>query len=222
MELATRDIMDIQPYMTGSQPIQHIQQQPSRSKQHHKSHACYRCGSVDHYQRDCRFKNAMCHGCGKLGHISKVCRSKPKERDKERPQPSSKKVQKLNTAPADTAKQTDERQLETEDYTLFHLGGGTQPIQVNVTVNKRNLPMELDTGLPSQSSVTRRPYRCWIYRKHPLRLKQHCVVVGYIDVEVCYESTTAVLPLFIMKGKCPSLLARNWLARNPRCSDWYK
>ena len=43
---------------------------------------CYRCGSMNHDQKDCRFKNIDCFHCGKRGHIAEVCRSKktPKSR----------------------------------------------------------------------------------------------------------------------------------------------
>ena len=37
---------------------------------------CLRCGSSDHWQRECPKKNEICEWCLKKGHILEVCRSK--------------------------------------------------------------------------------------------------------------------------------------------------
>ena len=38
----------------------------------------YRCGSLTHHHRDCRFFNAVCYGCDPKGHKQAVCRSSGK------------------------------------------------------------------------------------------------------------------------------------------------
>ena len=37
--------------------------------------ACYRCGSENHQERDCHFKDVECYNRGKIGHLAKVCRA---------------------------------------------------------------------------------------------------------------------------------------------------
>ena len=38
-------------------------------------------------------------------------------------------------------------------------------------------------------------------------------ILGYIDVQVEYDSQVLILPLFAMKGQGPSLFGRNWLEK---------
>ena len=38
------------------------------------SYACYSCGSTEHSQNKCRFRNVVCSRCKHRGHIARVCK----------------------------------------------------------------------------------------------------------------------------------------------------
>ena len=69
MEVAARDINDLQKQFPHTATVQRLQTQK------HKVLVCYRCGN-NHLATSCRFQQAECRNCGKVGHIAKVCRSK--------------------------------------------------------------------------------------------------------------------------------------------------
>ena len=83
------------------------------------------------------------------------------------------------------------------------------PIVLTVHVNKAVLPMELDTGA-SLSIISEDTYKsiCSVTD----HLKPTCTytgdtlaVLGYIDVQVEYESQVLILSLIVVKGQGTSL-----------------
>ena len=50
--------------------------QNRRSNSKKPNWLCYHCGG-QHWDCDCRFKDAECRNCKKKGHIARACRSRP-------------------------------------------------------------------------------------------------------------------------------------------------
>lgn len=55
---------------------------PSRKERDQRSGGnkeCYRCGSLEHPQHECRARFYTCYGCKKVGHTRKMCRQSPQQ-----------------------------------------------------------------------------------------------------------------------------------------------
>ena len=87
-----------------------------------------------------------------------------------------------------------------------------KPIQITVSINKKLITMELDTGVSSPIIIQ----HTFAQIDHIRELKPSTVrhtsysgheikVLGTMDVEVSYKGVEKVLPLLIVKGTGPSL-----------------
>ncbi|XP_055344840.1 uncharacterized protein K02A2.6-like [Paramacrobiotus metropolitanus] len=114
----------------------------ARQQSPRKTKPCYRCGGTNHDQADCRFRNQPCRKCGKNGHIAKVCRSG-----------------------AATGKGTQRRsgRVEAVYDVLNTTTGEGDPIMVHLTVCRRSVAFELDTG----SAKTIATRKMWNELKRP-------------------------------------------------------
>ena len=107
-----------------------------------------------------------------------------------------------------------------EAYALNALRSKTEPIAIHLTINDRDLEMELDTGA-SVTIMSERTYRSlWPVDPPPLApssmaLKtytgERIQVRGCAQVRDGYKGQRAELPLLVVGGRGPSLLGRNWL-----------
>ena len=168
---------------------------------------CIHWGKFNHTAIQCRFKEAMCHTCNKKGHISTVCRDKGKGRMRGAAA-SAKWVKELN-------EECD------EELPLFRVTeSSAPPILFDVEVNGVIIQMEFDTGA-SISLISEETYRqylpfvelspSWLvlrtYTSEPLK------VIGYMQAQVRYENQNATAPLFVIEGKGPSLIGRDWMMK---------
>lgn len=101
---------------------------------------CSLCGKPNHSRSEYRFKEARCHNCGKIGHIKSLCRSARRVRGQmSRNTPET--VQHVQELP----EEKDEH--ENKEYELFQLSAGDRkPFQIEMQVEGKQLPMEIDTG----------------------------------------------------------------------------
>ena len=208
-----------QPVLTmPAQPGGHTMQAKGRGRHTGTNVICYRCNGK-HMTSVCRFKEVQCHSCGKKGHISKACRSK---KHTDATSHLQKKSQTLTMSVQSGNPESPESDTDDESYNLFSIGGqSATPIEVNVTINKKPLIMELDTGA-SYSLISEQTYQSIWPEKDGPGLKESSVklhtytgeqveVVGHITVSVYCDNQTVELPLLVVKGKGPSLFGRNWL-----------
>ncbi len=166
---------------------------------------CYRCNGTSHTADKCRCKTAKCHQCGKLGHVQRACRSAPIDT-------GHRSKRKKSTQRAQTV-----QQLST--HTINQVKG-ENPLQANVTINEKELAMEVDTG----ASVTLMSYSqfqtLWpqaIVRPTNCVLKtyfgEQIPIKGEVDVTVEHNQQKLTLPLLLVGTEGPALLGRNWLER---------
>ena len=102
------------------------------------NHACYRCGRGGHQPDKSRFKQAKCLSCGEVGHIQRVCRTAQKP-DKTTPR-------KARDHKPQPIKQLSEKEEESVELKLNHLGENNNAIQLTVYIEGKPALMELDTG----------------------------------------------------------------------------
>ena len=163
---------------------------------------CYRCGST-HAASHCRFKDYVCHRCGKRGHISRVC-----------------KVPRA--AGGADRRQEQEAGPDMDDLILrVNIVGNSvvKPYMAILEVNGQRLKMEIDTGaavtlisqatqkaLFPQAELQKSTVTLRTYTTEPLG------VVGQMEVKVRHRGYEGTHTLYVVKGKGPSLLGRNWLS----------
>lgn len=110
-----------------------------------------------HSSADCKFRQATCNHCERKGHISPICWSKTKpqqtstlqaksvrqSRYRKRQHHSTHHVQEsANPRPSDT------KASSGEEYHQYRLNEhSSEPINVTVMINGKQLTMELDTGV---------------------------------------------------------------------------
>lgn len=176
---------------------------------------CYRCLRNDHIASRCPFRSATCFGCKRVGHVKAACRARAGT-DGRKPPPHQLSANKLE----DSWLSEEEEQLQ-----RINVIKKTKepPIRVTLTVQGRQLEMELDTGA-SASLISEKTWReLWGESRVPLRpttarlltyTGEQVSVKGELEVAVIDESGQRfVLPLLVVAGNGPSLMGRDWLSK---------
>ena len=137
------------------------------------------------------------------GHIEQACHAK-----------KSQPVAKTHYVNTDMVRQHEE--------SLFTMNiEHTPSVMVQMSVNEKQLQMQVDTGA-SVSIISQRTWKQCFSQLKPVHsatvLKTHTGellhVIGEITVDVKYnEQQVKHLPLLVVSGEGPSLLGRNWLCR---------
>lgn len=109
-------------------------------------------------------------------------------------------------------------------YSVHVIGkqGRRDPLTTTVTINRKPVSMEIDTGA-SVSLISEQTFKgLWSKKNSPglrrpnLHLRtysgEQLQVLGELDVKVRYGTQVAVLPLIVVQGEGPSLLGRNWMS----------
>ena len=177
---------------------------------------CYRCGRAGHAPNACVFRQAKCFNCGKSGHVASVCRSKKKQTEGH----SSKRSPPGRTQWVDTEITEPQASVnEPAEELIWQLGAKTsRPYQAILEVNGQSLTMEIDTGaavsLISQTTQEEL-FPSARLDKSSLVLRTYTdetiPVQGQMEVEVRYGGYTGHHKLYVVRGKGPPLLGRNWL-----------
>ena len=176
---------------------------------------CYRCGKRGHGPNSCGFREAKCFNCGKIGHVASVCRSKRRQ-----PGQGSKRAPRGRTKWVDT--ESTASQLGSDEPTeevIWQVGAtASRPYHAVLEVNGHPLTMEIDTGAAvslisktTQESV----FPAARLDKSSLILRTYTAeaipVVGQMEVQVKYGDYTGCHKLYVVRGKGPPLLGRDWL-----------
>ena len=115
---------------------------------------------------------------------------------------------------------TTEDNSTTDEFQLYTIGAksATCPITVDVQINGKQLPMEVDTGA-ALSIISERTWKKNFpgitLKKADVVLKtytnERMTVMGELLVQVAYKQQCEHLPIVVVAGDGPSLLGRNWL-----------
>lgn len=179
---------------------------------------CNCCGGKDHSAQQCKFKDATCHHCKRKGHIRRACRSRLQS--SEVPGGKVKHLEEDTNLTTTTTGLVVHGNVENE-YELFRIESsiqGRKPYQVQLALNGKIIPMEVDTGA-SRTVVSKKTYEAQFakleMKKANIVLKTYngdpVKVLGYLQVDVECNGKTTTLPLLVVDGVSPSLLGRDWL-----------
>ena len=181
--------------------------------------SCYRCGGP-HLATQCRHLNTVCRCCRKRGHLARVCNSRGKPQDNRRVPSNNNYVMREEQENSNVAPSSDRSEDTSEAYDLFTLsaaGKGSEPYSVNLLLNGVEIEMELDTGaaLSVINEVTYNRLKD-LPTCNPLRLAKQSLksysgheiqLLGVMDATVRYDTKEKCLPVHVVAGEEPNLLA---------------
>lgn len=177
---------------------------------------CYRCGRRGHGPNACGFREAKCFNCGKIGHVARVCKGKKRQPEV----PGSK------SAPSERMQWVDIESTEFQassdepaEEVIWQIGAtASRPYQAVLEVNGHPLTMEIDTGAAVSliSKTTQEDlFPAARLDKSSLILRTYTAetipVLGRMEVQVKYGEYTGHHKLYVVRGKGPPLLGRDWL-----------
>lgn len=165
---------------------------------------CHRCGG-QHTPVSCRFVNSTCYRCTKKGHVAKMCKSKL-----------------VNRVESEECENENANEL----LSLYHTNQkeGMPAIVIEVRINDKVIPMELDTGaavsIMSEAECAKH-FPNASCRQANVKLATYngttVPTVGIMDVKVQYQGQCLELPLVIAKetqgARMPTLFGRDWLSK---------
>ena len=177
--------------------------------------ACSRCGGA-HSPATCKYKDSTCHYCQKKGHLASVCRKKARDQKGKTGRKGASKTHQLQADASDSE--------DAETYPLFYSATPrTKPIEVTVTLNNVETPVEVDTGaaLFVMSEATYRSLwkteACPRLQPSTARLftytGERMAVLGQITLHVSYQQQNHRLSILVVPGNGPTLLGRDWLEK---------
>ena len=178
---------------------------------------CHRCLG-EHLASSCKFCSTECFLCKKVGHIAKACKSKQKGRKGHQdPTKTTHFMQEEDNIPEKTDHTEQER-----SYGLFTIqGNSANPILAKVNINQIPVEMEVDTGA-SLSLINKATYDLISRQSHTQALQKTDVqlktytgeavcILGTAKVQVNYGEQNYQLLVYVVDGKGPNLMGRDWL-----------
>ncbi|XP_023222539.1 uncharacterized protein K02A2.6-like [Centruroides sculpturatus] len=174
------------------------------------TYICKSCGSKNHSRENCRFRTFTCNKCGILGHIARVC-GKTKH--------SHVSIHQLSHTDKDS---NDYLEIDNSSYlNLFNIQDVSTPVPpiiLTLSINKKNISFEVDTGSPlsiiSESTFNRDLSSFSLHEsKHFLctygNFKLN--VLGFIIVPVLYNRSRHKLRLYVVRHGNANLIGRDWI-----------
>ena len=145
-KMAEKDATELLPQDADLQPVYRVQPAPATGA---PSKKCYRCAKAGHWPSACCFKKERCRNCNKVGHIKRACTAPPK----------GTLVRNVQLGSKSDTTNTNSTTVVGYEYPLFTVTASqTPPIVISVTINDKQIQMELDTGA-AVSLVSEGTYR---------------------------------------------------------------
>ena len=196
-------------------------QRQTKTNAHGNNNKCHQCNGP-HAKHQCKFKTAPCYKCGKQGHIAKACLSKTSAASSSPQRGSSRRQNQSHHQRQhfiDTPVQAPSSDALPE-FNLFSISlSNPTPINVQMTVNGKNIEFQLDTGA-ALTVMTEKDFHAATDGTVPLQPCQKQLqtytgesvpVAGECDISVGYRGQQRQPTLIVVKGGGPPLLGRNWL-----------
>ena len=218
---ATSQESDVSSVEKSNCMINKIAPDKSRNSSQGNSKECFRCGKSSHSPEECKFKEEKCFFCSAKGHTSHVCRKKMKSH---KTNPSNNGNQRRSNYEVKQLMGGDNSSESGEEiYNIFAMKcKKIPPIIVNMMVNNKSIPMEIDTGasLTIMSKNTYDEYSRgeeneWLMKSVSGKLRTYTKEIltpcGVVEVSVKHNNEHFKLPIVILPNDGPTLLGRNWL-----------
>ncbi|KAL0810732.1 hypothetical protein ABMA28_010054 [Loxostege sticticalis] len=202
-----------------------------------RSMTCKACGSDQHLEKTCRYREFVCSRCKQKGHLRRVCSFSPKfpeHRGNQRGRVHYGEVRSdSETEPEDVYKPAQEdgvaeghysynhySDAEGEEEFLNHLDlSDYKAVSLEISIGGTQVKMEVDTG-SAISCISSATYKQTFpkYKIKPckaiIRFYDGSKIrpLGIIKPWVEYNGIKKVLDLYVIEGGTTSLLGRQWLA----------
>lgn len=171
-------------------PVRNFQVKQSAGVQRSGELKCNRCGKGNHVFAKCKYKNYSCKNCKKVGHLATVCTAS-----------------KNNYA---------EVEQSAEMYFVASSNNSLDPLTINLSINDRQLEMELDSG--ARRSVI--PEKIFLKHFNTIRLQptstqlrtyQQVIIkpVGEFTAEVKFKNKRARCTFLVVTDGATCLLGRD-------------
>lgn len=187
---------------------------------------CHGCGRSNHPPSTCRFLHATCHKCGKAGHIAPVCKTPAtipfKGSTRQKPNRTNRTnwlgAEEPEVEPVETGA-SGNSPLDDPNLPIYALTANREkPITVELLVNGKPFPMEVDTGAALSlisEEVKQRAFPDEALLPSQILLRtytgERLEVLGEMRVHIKYGKQSKTLTLVVVEGDGPSLFGRNWL-----------
>ncbi|XP_063634987.1 uncharacterized protein K02A2.6-like [Cydia splendana] len=178
---------------------------------HGSAAGCKTCGG-SHDSNTCKFKAYVCRVCNRDGHLKRMC---PRLREEQ--------LFALYDGGADGQVAYDDSEgsdeVVTYNYSIaFKDFSAYPPYVLSMKVNKRNIDMEIDTGI----CISCISYDCYIRTLGNFKLQpsdvsmryytgERVIPVGKLCLNVQYGQVNKELDLYVIKRGMTSLLGRQWI-----------
>ncbi|XP_043243629.1 uncharacterized protein K02A2.6-like isoform X2 [Amphibalanus amphitrite] len=201
------------------------QERHNASKQaRHEGERCWRCLNRTHSESECYFKRKRCFQCSKYGHTSAAHRAGTVKHV------GSEVVRQEEGDGAGSGEEQRVMEADTEECDFIgevfqcreriHVVKSRPPIMLDMSLDGRDVRMELDTGASVSVCSFSRFQELWPEKKRrlqPCSLILHTFsgeplkVRGEVQMDVVYRGESFSLPLVVVDGTGPLLFGRNWL-----------
>ena len=182
-----------------------------------KVRQCHRCGKAGQEPDVCRFKNSRCFNCQRMGHVAAVCRAESRARNSN----TRGRGRRIQVHKQVIKEEDDSDSEELEECGLYHVykvKSRAPPITVTMEVNNKKLSMEVDTGaaVSIMSEETKRQlFPSLQIKKSGIILQMYTSdqlsTLGKCLVTAKYQNQKKNMEIYVVKGKGPTLLGRDWL-----------
>ena len=191
---------------------------------------CSGCGNF-HWKKDCPFKNTECYTCKKKGHLKKMCFDSQKQKTQSKSNVNFSSDDRHTCNPTSPKLNSD----ECYDYVFSVSNERVDPILVDVLLNEKSVPMELDTGAACTLMPKSRYMQLWpLVSERPVLHSSSTTlrVYGGSTLNICGEilvtarlndsSQSCSTKVIIVDGEGPCLLGRNLIQSLGLCNNIHK
>ena len=220
MEMAAKDAIELQGKLKEVRVNKITQAKSSRVSHNNQSkareNACFRCGKPGHQSNSCKHKEATCYYCKKKGHIEKACLTKRRQQ--------THRQARRNVHAIDNTVDNEDESDSDNDLPVGSLEINSmkekkaKPIQLEMNINGKKVPMELDTG-SAISVMSKEKFEKHVGKAEMTPTKvvlktsgEKIHPLGITRVKVRYQKQEKDLDLYLVEKGTAALFGRDWLA----------
>ena len=179
--------------------------------------ACSCCGG-GHKDRNCCYRESICHNCNKKGHLARMCHAAHQTPNRQTSGRGRGQGRSWGRDGARWFQATTEGDCQVPSSIRAVEEPHNPPVCETLELNGVPVRMEVDTGVAVSlisQKTQQRFFPAQTLEKPSVRLTTYTTesisVVGMMQVQVKYRDYEGEHTLYIVQGKGPTLLGRDWL-----------